>query len=194
MKKVGLYFGSFNPVHLGHVAIASYFAEAALFDEIWMVVSPHNPLKNEADLAPFEHRLEMVKLALEGTSGIKVCDVEQHLPTPSFTSQTMRHLMDEFPNFSFAIIIGEDSLVHFSKWKDDDFLMNHFDFYIFPRNISEENRMIVRSKYPNVHWMNAPLYDISSTAIRMAISRNESVDGLVTNAVANYISEHNLYQ
>lgn len=159
-----------------------------------MVVSPHNPLKNESELAPFHHRLEMVKCALENYEGVRVCDEEQYLPKPSYTSQTMKHLCEKYTDVAFSIIIGEDSLVHFSKWKEEEYLLNNFTFYVYPRSISEENRTFVRSKYPQMNWLDAPIIDVSSTAIRARLAKGGSVQFLTVPVVEKYMDDNHLYR
>lgn len=181
-------------MHVGHVAIAKYFIDQEIFDEVWMVVSPQNPLKSPTELASFHHRLEMVKWAVDGLFKIKVSDVEESLPTPSYTSQTLRHLVEEYPQMNFSMIMGEDSLYQFFRWKDKEYILENFPFYVFPRNIPFENRAIIRVKYPDVNWVDAPLLKVSSTGVRKAIAANESLEGMLDKRVEDYIKAYQLYQ
>ena len=193
MKKIGLYFGSFNPIHVGHLIIADYFSQQNLFDEVWLVVSPHNPLKDPSDLASVDHRLEMARIATADHSALKVCDIETRLPSPSFTVNTMRALQEQYPEVQWSVIIGEDSLVHFDKWKDYQWLMETFSFFVFPRVLSDEERDIIKAKNFPVQMVNAPLIEVSSTSIRQKLRSGTSIKNLVTNVVENYLSQHQLY-
>ncbi len=193
MKKIGLYFGSFNPIHVGHLIIADYFSQQNLFDEVWLVVSPHNPLKDPSDLASVDHRLEMARIATADHSALKVCDIETRLPSPSFTVNTMKALQEQYPEVQWSVIIGEDSLVHFDKWKDYQWLMETFSFFVFPRVLSDEERDIIKAKNFPVQMVNAPLIEVSSTSIRQKLRSGTSIKYLVTNVVENYLSQHQLY-
>ncbi len=193
MKKIGLYFGSFNPIHVGHLIIADYFSQQNLFDEVWLVVSPHNPLKDPSDLASVDHRLEMARIATADHSALKVCDIETRLPSPSFTVNTMKALQEQYPEVQWSVIIGEDSLVHFDKWKDYQWLMETFSFFVFPRVLSDEERDIIKAKNFPVQMVNAPLIELSSTSIRQKLRSGTSIKYLVTNVVENYLSQHQLY-
>ena len=193
MKKIGLYFGSFNPIHVGHLIIADYFSQQNLFDEVWLVVSPHNPLKDPSDLASVDHRLEMARIATADHPSLKVCDIEINMPSPSFTVNTMKALQEQYPEVQWSVIIGEDSLVHFDKWKDYQWLMETFSFFVFPRVLSDEDRDIIKSKTFPVQMVNAPLIEVSSTSIRQKLRSGTSIKYLVTKVVENYLSEHQLY-
>ena len=193
MKKIGLYFGSFNPIHVGHLIIADYFSQQNLFDEVWLVVSPHNPLKDPSDLASVDHRLEMARIATADHAALKVCDIETRLPSPSFTVNTMKALQEQYPEVQWSVIIGEDSLVHFDKWKDYQWLMETFSFFVFPRVLSDEERDIIKAKNFPVQMVNAPLIEVSSTSIRQKLRSGTSIKYLVTNVVENYLSQHQLY-
>jgi nicotinate-nucleotide adenylyltransferase len=193
LKKIGLYFGSFNPIHVGHLIIADYFSQQNLFDEVWLVVSPHNPLKDPSDLASVDHRLEMARIATADHSALKVCDIETRLPSPSFTVNTMKALQEQYPEVQWSVIIGEDSLVHFDKWKDYQWLMETFSFFVFPRVLSDEERDIIKAKNFPVQMVNAPLIELSSTSIRHKLRSGTSIKYLVTNVVENYLSQHQLY-
>jgi nicotinate-nucleotide adenylyltransferase len=192
VKKIGLYFGSFNPIHNGHLAIAHFFKKNTDLHEIWLVVSPHNPLKDPATLAPQEHRLAMVNIGIAHSEGFCSSDVEFYLPTPSYTIQTLDKLSRVYPTYQFVVLMGEDSLASINKWKDYQRLLAEFDIYVFHR---KESGILPRelSLSRVVFFKNAPLIPLSSTAIRAAIARGENVASAVPDGVANYIATHRLY-
>lgn len=193
-KKVGIFCGSFNPVHNGHVALADYIARNSDLDEVWLVVSPLNPLKRTiADtLAPNEQRLDMVRLALKDYGHLKASDVEFSLPLPNYTINTLNALKAEHPQTDFSLIIGADNLELFERWKDSDVIMSNFDMMVYPRPGVDLDSLM--QKYPKVRVLeNAPLHDISSTEIRRRISCGESVSGLVNPEVEEYIKDKKLY-
>lgn len=193
-KKVGIFCGSFNPVHNGHVALADYIARNSGLDEVWLVVSPLNPLKRTiADtLAPNEQRLDMVRLALGDYEHLRASDIEFSLPLPNYTINTLRALDAKYPGTDFCLIIGADNLALFERWKDSDVIMSNFDMLVYPRPGVEMDALV--RKYPKVNVLKgAPLHDISSTEIRRRISSGESVSGLVNPEVEKYIRDNNLY-
>ena len=132
-KTTGLYFGSFNPIHVGHLIVAEYLREHTDLDEVWIVVSPHNPFKQKATLASDYARLEMVRLALEDFEGIQACDAEFYLPRPSYTADTLLHLSQKYPERTFCLMMGADTLIGFERWKNYEFLLKYFPLYIYPR-------------------------------------------------------------
>lgn len=193
-KKVGIFCGSFNPVHNGHVALADYIARNSDLDEVWLVVSPLNPLKRTiADtLAPNEQRLDMVRLALRSCERLFASDIEFSLPLPNYTINTLNALKSKYPETDFSLIIGADNLALFERWKDSDVIMSNFDMLVYPRPGVDLDSLM--QKYPKVRVLeNAPLHDISSTEIRRRISLGESVSGLVNPEVEKYIRDNNLY-
>ena len=193
-KKVGIFCGSFNPVHNGHVALADYIARNSDLDEVWLVVSPLNPLKRTiADtLAPNEQRLDMVRLALRSCERLFASDIEFSLPLPNYTINTLNALKSKYPETDFSLIIGADNLALFERWKDSDVIMSNFDMLVYPRPGVDLGSLM--QKYPKVRVLeNAPLHDISSTEIRRRISSGESVSGLVNPEVEKYIRDNNLY-
>ncbi len=187
---IGLFFGSFNPIHCGHLAIATHMVQFTDLDKVWFVVSPHNPLKNKDILLIVEHRLEMVKLAIANHSQFEVCDVELSLPQPSYTIDTLQHLQNKYHNNSWAIIMGSDGLVDFEKWKNYRELIANYHRYVYPRPNTPEN--ILRN-LENGTFVNAPILDISSTQIRDAIRAKKNAELLVPDIVLKYILENNLY-
>ena len=193
-KKVGIFCGSFNPVHNGHVALADYIARNSDLDEVWLVVSPLNPLKRTiADtLAPNEQRLDMVRLALRSCERLFASDIEFSLPLPNYTINTLNALKSKYPETDFSLIIGADNLALFERWKDSDVIMSNFDMLVYPRPGVDLDSLM--QKYPKVRVLeNAPLHDVSSTEIRRRISSGESVSGLVNPEVEEYIKDKKLY-
>jgi nicotinate-nucleotide adenylyltransferase len=181
--KIAIYSGSFNPIHNGHLAVA----EAALadgFDEVWLVVSPQNPHKNETDLWPFEERLKMVELALSNVPKVKVSDCENNLPRPSYTINTLDFLQKTYPQHQFKLLIGEDNLLKFHLWKDYRRIIDSFGLVIYPRSSDQK---IFFEQHPNIQRIKAPLLQISSSDIRKRLAENQSVQGLVSTEVENYL-------
>ena len=186
--KIGLYFGSFNPIHIGHLLVATHIREAVQLDEVWFVVSPQNPFKQMNELADEQHRLEMVKLAIENVDYFKAIDIEFNLPKPSYTYITLKELTKQFPENKFHIIIGEDNVAKFKDWKEADWIMSKFDVLVYERKT--EN---IKSNISNLIFFNLPLFDISSTEIRNRIRNNQSIKYFVTDNVEQYITFHKLF-
>ena len=174
MAKVGIFGGSFNPVHFGHVGLAKWVIEHTDLDELWLMVSPNNPLKDAKILAPEQERLEGVREAIKDIPGLVASDFEFHLPRPSYTANTLRELQRAYPQHTFTLIIGEDNIAIFDKWREYEYILNHFRVFVYPRNQinpSTPNNPIIPNN-PNVVFLkNAPLFDISSSAIRAAQGR-----------------------
>ena len=163
MSCVGLYFGSFNPVHDGHLSIAEYMLEHAPIDELWFVLSPQNPLKNPTDLWPNEKRFELLKSAIDGRSKMSICTVEWDMPTPSYTIDTLKKLSERYPDTVFSIIMGADNLQIIERWKSFEEILETYKIFVYPRpNITYSAYF----KHPNVTIFDAPLMDISSSQIR----------------------------
>lgn len=180
MKQVGLFGGSFNPIHVGHVALAKGILEQCHLDEVWLMVSPQNPLKQQADLLDDRLRFEMAQLALEEVAGVKASDYELQLPKPSYTWNTLQHLRHDYPETAFTLIVGGDNWARFERWYHwKDILRNH-SVIVYPR-----------APYPGT--IELPLIDVSSTDIRHRIRTGQSIDGLVPEQVTAYIKEHQLY-
>ena len=174
--KVGLLFGSFNPIHIGHVAIAKYMAEKTDLEQVWLIVSPHNPLKEKKSLVDGEKRLEQVKKAIGENSKIKVSDVEFKLTQPSYTINTLELLKKKYPKNKFSLIIGTDNLSSFSKWKDYKKILKDYTIYVYPRAGSDGGKL---KSHPNVKMIVAPLLDVSSTFIREQIRKGKDVKELI---------------
>src|SRR4051794_25548930 len=168
--KIGLYFGSFNPIHMGHLIIASFVANNTTVQQVWFVVSPHNPLKKSSTLLNEYHRLHLVKLAIEEDPQLKASDIEFKLPRPSFTIDTLTYLGEKYPAHEFSIIMGSDSFQNLSKWKNYDQLIKNYSFLVYSRSGFEVN-----TDLKNVQILKAPLLEISSTHLRQAIKGGKSI-------------------
>jgi len=189
--KVGLYFGSFNPVHNGHLVIAGYMAEFTELDQVWLVVSPHNPLKNASTLLNDYQRVHLVELAIGDYRRLKVSKVEFGLPKPSYTVVTLAYLYDRHPEHEFSLIMGSDNLATLHKWKDYRLILDNHDIYVYPRPLSDGGEF---RKHPRVRWVEAPLIELSSTFIRHAIRDGRDVRFMMPESVAAYVDEMNFYR
>jgi nicotinate-nucleotide adenylyltransferase len=191
--KIGLYFGTFNPIHIGHLIIANHMAEYSDLDQIWMVVTPHNPLKKKSTLLDDYHRLQMVHLATEDFPDIKPSDIEFKLLQPNYTVNTLAHLQEKHPNYEFSLIMGEDNLKSFHKWKNYEVILAHHEIYVYPRLSSEEDVLKLKN-HPKIHFVDAPIVEISSTFIRDNIKNGKNVKPLLPNKVWEYIDHNNFYK
>lgn len=190
--KVGLFFGSFNPIHYGHLIIAECAATEAQLDRVWFVVSPHNPLKVKQSLLGEYDRLRMVELAIEENHVFHASNVEFSLPKPSFTIDTLTYLFDKYRSYEFSLIMGEDNLLHIHKWKNYEAILNHYKIYVYPRpNSTVETDL---KNHPNVQYFSAPLLDISATEIRTRLKAHKSIRYLVPENVREYLITRKLYQ
>ena len=188
--KTGILSGSFNPIHTGHLILAQYMAEYEGLDEIWFVVSPHNPLKNQQTLVSELHRLEMVKLAIDGNPRFRCCDIECQLPLPSYTIHTLNELEKRYPERKFTLIIGSDNWLIFNSWKDPKEIIDRFPILIYPRPGHDICNPPV---LPQVKVTAAPRIEISSTFIRTAISGKKKMNFFLPEKVYKYILRENLY-
>lgn len=191
--KIGLYFGTYNPIHVGHLIIANHMAEHADLDQVWMVVTPHNPLKKKATLLDDHHRLQMVYLATEDFPKIKPSDIEFKLPQPNYTVNTLIHLHEKYPDYEFSLIMGEDNLKTLHKWKNYEVILENHAIYVYPRISSEEENLELKS-HPKVHIIDAPIVEISSTDIRNNIKKGKNVQPLLPHKVWDYIDHNNFYR
>lgn len=193
MRQIGLFFGSFNPIHLGHTQLAQTIYEQVGLDEIWFVVSPHNPLKDASILITEQQRLHMVELAIADMPHIKACDIEFSMPKPSYTINTLQSLQSKFPDTRFYLIIGTDNLSNFTKWKDYQTILADYSIITYPRQGDDIKK--IRQQYPQVRFVEAPFLPISSTDIRNSISQHtETAQQWLNPRVLNYIKENYLYQ
>ncbi|MEN8250526.1 MAG: nicotinate (nicotinamide) nucleotide adenylyltransferase [Bacteroidota bacterium] len=190
-KKTGLYFGSFNPVHIGHLAIANFIIEFTNLEQLWFVVSPHNPLKEKKSLLKDYHRLEMVRLAIEGDDRFRASDIEFKLPTPSYTIDTLAYLEEKYPDREFQLVMGADGLRTFHKWKHADLITQKYHRLIYPRPGIDPNLIAAT---PNATLVEAPLMEISSSFIRKAIKEGKDVLHLVPAKAYTYMREMHFYE
>jgi len=187
----GLFFGSFNPIHVGHLIIASYMANFTSLDEVWLVVSPQNPLKNKKGLSHVYDRLEMAKLALQQADRVKVSSIELELPKPSYTINTLIHLEEKYPERTFHLIMGADNLVSFKKWKNYEVILRNYHIFVYPRPGAD---IAEWKDHPAITFTETPLMEISSTFIRAAIKEKRSVQYFVPDQVLDFIESKNMYR
>jgi len=188
--KIGLLFGSFNPVHVGHLIIANYMANYTTLDKVWLVVSPQNPLKKYGDLINTYDRLEMCKLATDNSKNIQVSDVELKLPQPSYTIDTLTHLKEKYPQHEFALIMGSDNLVSLPKWKNYKLILRDYQIYVYPRPGYENTDL---ATHPSVTITMTPLMELSATFIRQSLKDKKNVQYFVPDVVLDFIESKNLY-
>jgi len=199
-KKVGLYFGTFNPIHVGHLIIANHMAQFSDLDEVWFVVTPQNPLKPKASLLADYHRLALVRIAVENNPRLKASNIEFDLPQPSYTVHTLAALCEKYPDKNFTIIMGEDNLNTFAKWKNYEYILEHHSILVYPRVESDENLSVNKTDrsefilHEKVEMIDAPLMKISASFIRRAIKEGRDVRYLLTESVMKYVDEMNFYK
>ncbi len=191
--KVGLFFGTFNPVHIGHLIIGSYMVEFTDLGEVWFVVTPHNPLKVKQSLLPDLHRYRMVEEATEDYPRLKASNIEFGLPQPNYTINTLAYLSEKYPEHEFVLIMGEDNLKTLHKWKNYEALLENYAVYYYPRIYSEtqDDQMPIKGK---LHRVEAPVVEISSTFIRNAIKQKKDIRSMLPPGVWNYIDTMNFYK
>ena len=197
MVRTGLYFGSFNPIHVGHLAIAGYMTEYADLDQIWFVVSPHNPLKKKETLLADHQRLHMVNLAIGDNDRLKASDIELKLPVPSYTIDTLTYLREKYPGNKFALVMGQDNLYTLHKWKNIKLLLRDYPLIVYPRpgSIKPSNILLEEIlKNADIKYVNAPLMEISGTFIREGIGSRKDMSYFLPPAVWKYIREMHFYE
>lgn len=187
--RVGLFFGSFNPIHVGHLMLAQYMVNFADVDEVWLVVSPQNPFKQDVELADTQHRLNMARLAVGDNEKIKISEVELSLPKPSYTIDTLRALEKEYPEIEFSIIMGADNLTGLNRWKEAETLLSRYRIIVYPRPGYEAKE----PEGAHIEIVDAPQVDISSTQLRRWIGEGRSVLYFTNDKVIEYFSQNNLY-
>jgi nicotinate-nucleotide adenylyltransferase len=190
-SKTGLFFGSFNPIHLGHMMIASYMAEFTDLDQVWFVISPQNPLKDKATLLPDVNRLYMVNVAVENERKFRASNIEFHLPKPSYTIDTLTYLGEKYPGRDFVLIAGSDILPTFHKWKNYEQILEQYHFYLYPRPSTEPNPY---DSHPAFTRISAPMVEISSSFIRKSISEGKNMQYFLPEKVWKYIEEMGFYR
>ena len=189
--KIGLFFGSFNPVHNGHLVIAGYMAEYSDLNQIWMIVSPHNPLKPIGTLLQDYHRYHLVELGIGSYKKLKASKIEFELPKPSYTVITLAYLQEKYPKNQFSLIMGADNLENLHKWKDYQMILENHDVYVYPRPLHDGGEF---KNHPRVKWIDAPVMEISSSFIRKAIKEGKDVRFMMQESVSDYIDEMNFYR
>jgi len=189
--KIGLFFGSFNPIHIGHLIIANIMAETTDLKKVWFVVSPQNPFKPSKGLLHEFDRYDMVRAAVFDSYNLEVSDIEFHLPKPNYTIHTLVHLTEKHPDKEFRLIIGEDNLHSFTNWKNYEMILENYGLYVYPRPGAQPSQL---KMHPHVKFVEAPMFDISATFIRNCIRNNQSVRYLVPDAVEQMIRSKGFYQ
>ena len=188
--KIGLYFGSFNPIHTGHMIIANFMAYHTGLDKVWLVVSRHDPLKASSSLLNEHHRLHLAEMAVQDEPRLRVSNIEFSLPRPSFTIDTLTYLTEKFPTQEFVVIMGSDSFQNISRWKNYEQLIAHYPVYVYNR----PGHPVTETYGANVQIVDAPLLEISSSNIRKWIQEGKSIRYMVPDNVWKYISENNYYR
>jgi nicotinate-nucleotide adenylyltransferase len=189
--KIGLFFGSFNPIHIGHLIIGNTMVEHTDLNEVWYVVSPQNPFKKNKGLLHEFDRLDMVEKSVADHFKLKSCDVEFNLSKPSYTIDTLTVLAEKYPQHEFVLIMGEDNLVQFENWKNYDKILEYYRLYVYPRPNTPDHLF---KSHPSIHFVEAPLLDISATYIRKCIKEDRSIRYLVKDEVADYIRWKGFYR
>lgn len=187
--QIGLFFGSFNPIHTGHLIVAQTIRELTDLDEIWFVVSPQNPFKKNKKLLHEFDRLDMVRAAIDDNYSFKASDIEFNMPKPSYTIDTLIYLSEKYPNHGFKLLIGEDNLANFHKWKNHQKILDEYGLIVYPRPNSEKSDL----KYENVNFVEAPKIDISATLIRSMIKQGKSPKYLIPDEVHEIINAKKFY-
>ena len=190
--RIGVYSGTFNPVHRGHIALADYIIDKHIVDEIWMIRSPQNPLKINSALLSDEHRAAMLEIAIAGHKGLRISNIEDTLPRPNYTINTLRALREQYPSDEFHLIVGADNWLIFDQWREWKNIIQEFHLIVYPRP-GYEVPSIDKERYPSVQVIDAPLYDISSTQIRNMVSLGNNVETFITPQIFIYIKENHLY-
>ncbi len=190
-KRTALFFGSFNPIHVGHLIIANTMLQQDGVDEVWLVVSPQNPLKERASLLADHHRLQMARRAVDDNYGLRVCDIEMHLPLPSYTVVTLAALGEKHPDREFCLIMGSDNLQSLHRWRNYEYILQNYRIFVYPRPGSEQCPL---RDHPSVTMVDVPMMDISSTYIRSQIKEHRDVRYLLTEPVYKYLTEMHFYE
>lgn len=193
MKKIGLYFGTFNPIHIGHLILANHFAETTDLDQVWLVVTPQNPMKRKDSILDNHHRLELVYKATYDYPKLRPSDIEFGLPMPNYTINSLTHLEEKHPDKQFVLLMGEDNLVSFPKWKNYELILERYELYVYPR---KTDRTIPKQfqNNPKINLIDAPQIELSSSAIRKAIIANQNIRPLLPPESWLYLDEMNFYK
>lgn len=193
-KKIGLFFGSFNPIHIGHLILANYIVEFSDLDELWFVVSPHSPFKDKKSLLEDHHRLDMVQQAIAEYPKMRASNVEFSLPKPSYTVDTLAYLHEKHPSYSFSLIMGEDNLKGLSKWKNASHIVENYQIIVYPR-LSDEKQSHSPSEISSmISLIDAPIIEISATEIRRMIKEGKNVRPMLPPEVYDYLEGSSFYK
>ncbi|MGA0374617.1 MAG: nicotinate (nicotinamide) nucleotide adenylyltransferase [Flavobacteriaceae bacterium] len=192
MKNIGLFFGSFNPIHSGHLAIAEFFAQNPNLEEVWLVVSPQSPFKEKNTLMENHHRLAMVQLAIEDKSNLKACAEEFDLPSPNYTINTLDHLKKKYPQYQFTLLLGHDNIMHFDRWKAYRQILEQFQLYVYPRTQSDKIPASLLN-HSNIVYFEASLLNVSATEIRNELKNKKLLADLLPQKIQEYLRKFNLY-
>ncbi len=200
-KKIGLFFGSFNPIHIGHLILANYILEHSDMKELWFVVSPQNPFKDKKSLLKDHNRLDMVQLAIKNYPKMRASNVEFSLPTPSYTVDTLTYLQEKHPDYSFSLIMGEDNLKSLHKWKNYELLLENHQIIVYPRVLGEEKKdevfeslKLTIAQHENIHQIDAPIIELSATEIRNMIKEGRNVRPMLPPEVFEYLDGSSFYK
>ena len=191
-KRIGVYSGSFNPIHTGHQKLAEYLIDNLIVDEVWFIVSPCNPLKKQEDQLDEYIRLDMLMLAIRHQKSFKASDIEFTMPVPSYSIDTLHQLSNLYPDFQFTLIIGSDNALVFDQWKEYTQLLNEYRILVYPRR--EYDFELVSARFPQMQLLKSPFFDISSTEIRHFIAQKKDVSQWLHPSVYKFIIENNLYR
>ena len=191
--KIGLFFGTYNPIHVGHLIIANHLAEHSDLDQIWLVVTPQSPHKKKQSMLDNHQRLEMVYRATKDYPKLATCDIEFSLPQPNYTVDTLAYLEEKYPKHLFALIMGKDNLMSLPKWKNADVIMGNYPIYVYPRKLNTSFDLESFSSKAVTH-IDAPIVEVSSTFVRQQIKVNKNIKPLLPLAVWDYIDEMNFYK
>lgn len=201
MKHIGLYFGTFNPIHVGHLIIANYMVDFTAMDEVWLVISPHNPLKSKNSLLADYHRLAIVREAIQDNFRLQASDVEFHMEQPSYTIHTLAYLKEAHPEYRFSLIMGEDNLRTLHKWKNYEQLLENHTIFVYPRplTIQEQEEIAAHEmespiEHANITKVDAPVMKLSASFIRKAIKDKKDVRYMLTEPVYKYVKEMHFYE
>lgn len=192
-KKIGLFFGTFNPIHVGHLTIANYLTEFTELDQVWFVVTPHSPFKKKSTLLDDNHRFQMVLRAVEPYPKLKASDIEFKLPQPNYTINTLTYLEEKYPNMEFALIMGEDNLKSFHKWKNYALILESYELFVYPR-LTHSTSASKFKDHPKIKHVNAPIMELSATFIRNAIKEGKNIRPMLPEHVWTYLDEMNFYK
>ena len=193
MQQIGLFFGTFNPIHNGHLILANHFAEHTNLDQIWFVVTPQNPFKQKLSMLANNHRLELVYRATKDYPTLQPSTIEFDLPTPNYTCDTLIRLEEKYPDKQFALLIGEDNLASFHRWKNYEVILERYPLYVYPRNGAATPSEAL-TKYSNIHLVDAPKVEVASSKIRAWIKAGKNVRPLLPLESWEYLDEMNFYK